>query len=258
MTGRRWVKALILVAGLALTLGIYYSFYLNPTLKKINHLKRDLRDLQLGKDDLNKQEVFFNPSDRREQEVLKSVQERFHRRIRQIKTNQQLKMLTDRIFQKVARLSQELNIKGISMDQDARWGKRVEESFLRENIPTLSSTPLASVPLKFTFSSPLDSSLDFVNQLPWGGPFVYAGKIEVIAGNPHPQYQMEMNLIFDQSQYIHKSKTPNPGTQNNWLFDPNSEILHQRVTSLPFQGVRKQEVQGPLGKLSFIDPGDEK
>jgi hypothetical protein len=205
----------------------YSLFYFVPTVEKINHHRRNLKDMKLNIEHFLNQETGISFPDERERAIFKEADEALRRKISEVKSREDFIGLFTRVvdyLKKRGRMDGIFNL-GITFDSKALelnaatqlTNKKHLEQLLDFSFAGLAS-PSPSAPLEglnhqavfLRFSGNLRNALNFINHIPWGDDYIRLDNIRVSPGNVSPYFVVSLNVYFIDF----RSKDAGPSSQS--------------------------------------------
>ncbi|MCP4152801.1 MAG: hypothetical protein GY757_34025 [bacterium] len=231
------------IASLIFLCFAYFVFYFMPTLKKINHRKRELKDMNYKIENFIETENEFDFSTDLERMLFKAADEELVRRVSSIKSREDFMTLFTQIFDYIKNQASkdgifnlmitsnsnelELNASTLSTDKKSlsnlldfastRLSELKKEEIRKAMNPNpldltgpLPGPPAPLIPgltyqtVYLSFSGELMSALNFINHIPWSEHYLRVGEITVSNGDAVPFFMVFLKVYFLDEREVAK------------------------------------------------------
>lgn len=225
------------ILSVLLLIVLYLVLYLFPTVKSINRIKRDVKDINLQTEEFGEIESDLSFPDEKEKEYFQRAERDFKKRIAKIKGQAGLTKLKSNISDYFYKLAEQDGIANLKINsRPGEAGIKVGDNLKYRNI-------------YLNFSGDLKNALNFINHLPYGDPYLTAGNISLSKENTVPSYSVVVKI------YYFSGKAPAAGSQGGidietgLEFDFDSELLLDRVYHNFPEKYRRKELPPEFGAL---------
>jgi len=240
------LKRIIWITALLALVFLYSAIYLLPSLKEINHLRRETREFSLMSEDLQKLKIAIDFPDKKEQKYFSQVKRQLKNQLPVVKDETELNALYGAISgyiqqtagrDRVGDIEMKLFIKAEADKQPGSKQPRLHYRVWALNFP-----------------GELGRVLTFINHIPGGEYYLVLDRISIFEGQPHPRYQVLLRVY-----YFDRSPSPDaPAEICRYIgldIDPDSEILLDRVYDHGWHPFQQSELPRGWGSQIFVNPG---
>lgn len=185
---------------------LYYIIYFSPTVKRINRIKREVKDINLQIEEFGEIEGDLSLPDEKEKKYFRGAEKDFIKKISRVRGQAGLKKLITKISDSFYGLATQDGIANLKIDsRPGEGGIKIGDNLKYRNI-------------YLSFSGELKNALNFINHLPYGDSYLGAGNILFSKDNSVPLYSVVIKI------YYFSGKAPAAGSQGGIDMETGLEI----------------------------------
>lgn len=225
---------------------LYSAIYLLPSLKEINHLRREAREFSLMSEDVQTLKITIDFPDKKEQKYFSQVKRQLKNQIPVIVDDTELNALYGSISGYIQQTAERDRIGDIEMKLFLKSGT--------EKQPNGKPQRLHYRVWALNFPGELGRVLPFITHIPGGKYYLVLDRISIFESQPHPRYQVLLRVY-----YFDRFPSPDaPARISRDIgldIDPDSEILLDRVYNHEWHPFQETALPKDWRSQILIDPG---
>lgn len=225
------------ILSILLLIVLYYLIYFSPTVKSINRIKREVKDINLQTEEFGEIESDLSFPDEKEDEYFKQAEKDFIKKIPRIRGQAGLKKLITKVSDNFSGLAKRDGIANFKIDsRPGEGGIKAGDSLKYRNI-------------YLSFSGDLKSALNFINHLPYGDSYLTAGNISLAKDSSLPLYSVVIKIYYFSGKAQVSGSRGGIDLETGLEIDFDSELLLDRVYHNVPERFRKRELLQESGAL---------
>lgn len=216
---------------------IYLVLYFFPTVKSINRLKRETKDIYSKIEEFGKIETNFSFPDEREQHYFLGAGREFKSKIPKIRGKGDYIDLLAAISDYLVNRARKDGIPDPGIKPGADQEGITVEGNLKYRTVILS------------FKGNLRSGLLFINHIPWGDFYLVPGTITLTRGDSFPVFLLTVKIYYFAGKSASSGGKQGKSVDEGLTIDVDAGILTDKVYhNIPGES-RKRELQGDFGSI---------
>lgn len=219
---------------------LYLVFYFFPTVKSINLLKREVKDLNLKMADFGEIESNFSFPDEKEKQYFTAAEKETKREIRQVRGKGDINKLVTAVSGYLQKRAQKDGVTKLTIKHEIDSPAVI----LRDNLKYRN--------INLSFSADLQSGLNFINHIPYGNFRVSAGRVTLSGSQSSLLFSVAVRIYYFAGKAAASPPEPGGVDETGLEIDADSEALLVRVYTLMPGEFRRRELPREFGAIPLL------
>ena len=219
-------RKLFIIFFILLAVIFYIYTYLFPSIKKINRLKRDIKEISITKEGLREEKVNFIGMDEREKIVIKKVEDVLKKRLPALGTRNNSSEIIDIIKGKFDEYAENLKLNRFEIIGDTHNPVKIGNDSVESRFENLYHSIIV-----LKFRSDMNSALRLIELSDSIIYYMIPKKIIAFKSGESFVFRVESEVFFKDAE----SELPTFSKGADDLIDWDSPFLRKRVHTSPFQ-----------------------
>ncbi len=207
---------------------IFVFIYFFPAVKKINRLKRDIKETSLKVTDLETEKSFFVGSDQRELKILKNIKNILEKKLPEATNLEISKTVLTKIGNLIKRENDVIKISGLTIEEKSFEFKKTDDKFNRSFI-----NGMYILPVTISFNSGLNSASELIKSLISSEFYIIPKKLTASKIGENFRIVVDAEVYFKGPKFGESTISFNP--ELNGFVDMDSPSLQKPVYLSPIK-----------------------
>jgi hypothetical protein len=213
---------------------IYVWIYIFPSIKKVNILKREIRQLSQKTDTARNEGAFFIPGDKKESRLLHKAETVFKSTLGRLRHDDPGQDRWQPLQEFMTGASADCRLKNFNLVVAGSQAEDADEN-------TATGFPgTGSIPTEMTFTSDPGSALRFISRLPEAPVYILIRKIDISRAGRYLSFRISAEIL-----HVIQAAPGDGESKESLLTDMNSPLLRRPVYLSP---IRLKEARGGKGE----------